>query len=99
MSKRGTCPTCGGDVSTSADRCPSCGEAEFVDSYLEELPATQCPACNGTGRMDVSDVISPTDLSSLQVTCDKCDGAGSEQHGRRILIDRRTNESRLHSKW
>src|SRR5713101_2117882 len=45
MSKLVKCPTCGGLISTTAERCPHCGEARFI---CETSTRKVCPTCNGT---------------------------------------------------
>lgn len=42
------CPTCGGKMSSNADKCPHCGEWDFFRKVPAKFENTvKCPHCNG----------------------------------------------------
>lgn len=43
-----SCPDCGNKISSSANRCPKCGNREFVVYTGEEYTA-KCAKCGGKG--------------------------------------------------
>lgn len=45
----GSCPTCGGQVASSASACPHCGETEFEVDTREATESRSCPDCGGRG--------------------------------------------------
>src|SRR4051812_14196903 len=47
MSELGKCPTCAHGLSSSASRCPKCGETDFRRNIDHGL--VQCTACEGSG--------------------------------------------------
>ncbi len=50
MSELGKCPTCGGQVSTSAESCPHCGERNFtMNSFGNQGKEFLCDSCGGSG--------------------------------------------------
>src|SRR5215210_2096030 len=44
------CPTCSGSMSSNADRCPHCGETDFLKEVGPGERVT-CYKCKGTGRV------------------------------------------------
>jgi hypothetical protein len=77
VGKLGHCPTCAGKVSTTAHRCPHCGECSF-QAHRFTLRTRPCEFCKGTGKQAEADY------------CSSCHGHGYQcEH---YTIDRRTGD-------
>jgi hypothetical protein len=77
MGQLGKCPTCNEPISTSARRCPHCGEDDFHYIIISEK-ARVCPTCNGTAKQS-------SGLFDSGYSCNTCDYAG------KVLIRKEKN--------
>ena len=86
MAELAKCPTCNGDISSIAPKCPHCGETDFLEL---EIVVEECIYCGGTGYREEEKVsFWSTKPTKRKVTCSKCLGL-KEIRGRR---DKMTGE-------